>query len=150
MGSYLLQTVTAAILCSIVITLTGGSNFVKPIQFFTGLIMVIIVMKPIVNAEFDIDILGSQSILKNSYAIVAQGEETAKDALAAVITDSVAAYIQDKAQRLGTAVTVQVEVTDGIPTGVMIAGNIPPYARSQLSQWIASELGIPEEEQHWG
>ena len=150
MGSYLLQIVTAAILCSIVITLTGGSNFVKPIQFLTGLLMVIIVIKPIVNAEFDIDILGSKSISTDSYAIVAQGEETAKDALAAVITDSVAAYIQDKAQSLGALVTVQVEVTDSIPTGVMIAGNVPPYARSQLSQWITSELGIPEEEQHWG
>ena len=47
---------------------------------------------------------------------------------------------------------IQAEVTLGencIPVSVTIAGSISPQNRSRLSQVIASELGIPKEQQEW-
>ena len=148
-GSYLLQIVTAAILCSMIITITGKSNFSKSVQFLTGLVMVLIIIKPLANEQFDIDILDALSVSTDASAIIERSKEVADSALTAVITDSVTAYIQDKATAFGAEISVDIDVKDGLPDSVTIIGEISPYARRQLSKWISNELGIPEEEQYW-
>ncbi len=73
-----------------------------------------------------------------------------KEELADIIAGRTAAYISDKADALGLAVTVRVETEPGedgvpIPYSAELAGS---YSRD-LADWMALELGIPAERQVW-
>ena len=83
---------------------------------------------------------------------VAAGKEMASEQVNAIITDRVSAYILDKAELLGVRLRVNVILTDAnppVPEQVHLSGNISPYAKTQLMQYISEQLGIPEEAQRW-
>ena len=79
-----------------------------------------------------------------------QAEDETKRQMAAIISEEAASYILDKADALGLQLEVQVELdAELLPCGVRLQGAASPYARSQLSGQIETELGIPKERQVW-
>lgn len=126
---------------------------VRKITGFTGgLLLLAALLQPVLRTD-----LGRLRLDFSDYrkAIEERAEElnaAGKEELAAIIAGRTAAYISDKADALGLAVTVRVETEPGadgegipVPASAELTG---PYSQS-LADWIAEELGIPAERQVW-
>ena len=58
----------------------------------------------------------------------------------------------DTALALQADLTVEVMLSlDEVPvaSSVQLQGNISPYARQALQQWLQDDMGIPKEHQQW-
>lgn len=150
---YIVSIVAAAIVCSIIKTLSEGNNtssFV--IKLLSGLFMALAVISPIVKLELD-----NISEYINNYQIqgenaVHAGIEYSQTEAAAIIKANTQAYILDKAQKLGAEIEVEVQL-DGksppIPCAVTLKGHVSPFVKQRLTQYIYDDLGIAEENQTW-
>ena len=147
---YVLGIVAAALLCGILIRLPQNSGSKDIIRMLCGVFMTIALTLPIVGRkgirwEFILP-----EIEQQAQDISAEGTAAAENTRREFIKQRVQAYILSRAEELETE--IQAEVTLGencIPVSVTIAGSISPQNRSRLSQVIASELGIPKEQQEW-
>lgn len=152
MGSiadYLLRIVSIAILCGVFLSLTEKGPFAKPIRLLSGLILTVALVKPVLGiSQNDLE-FSSLSFKEDAVAAVSYGQNTADQILDSVITERLVTYIEDKAEALGADITVTVSIRDHEPDSVSFIGRISPYTKSQLSRWITTELGIPEEAQYW-
>ena len=83
---------------------------------------------------------------------VSEGKSMAANQVADIIKSQSEAYILDKANRMGLEISVEVELdndNNSIPSSVCISGNISPYAKKVLSEYITDCLGIAKENQKW-
>ena len=86
--------------------------------------------------------------------MTADVEEKEKQMLRAFIEQKCGAYILDEAEKMsieGMDVKVRTKWIDEgwVPWEASIEGTVTPEQRGRLSSVIDSELGIPEERQHW-
>ena len=147
--NYLLQIVATAILCGILRSLSVTSRLSSAIGMMLGIAMTITLMDPILNWDTSGLSLEMLALADDGDAIITQGSDAAQTAFADLVSEQTGSYIRNKALQLGAEITVEVEVKDGIPVSVTIEGAISPYARSQLSSWLVSEIGIKREAQTW-
>ena len=149
---YLMSVCGAAIICSIAGKFFGGKSSIGIIKIMCGLFMTITLLRPVHNLRingisqigYDIEYQASQAIR--------QGEQETENALKNIIKEKTETYILQKAQLLQADITVEVYVTaDTVPTPekVYLSGSIGPYARQQLQNTIAQDLGISKENQIW-
>lgn len=151
--AYLVSVTAASIICGIVNSLAGKKGTVSSVlKLLTGLFLALTVIRPVIRlsiSEFDLYL---DSITAKADAAVADGEIIAFQELAAIIKTETEAYILDKAASLGVDLEVEVILSDTappLPTEVLLTGAVSPYAKVQLSEMIAAELGIPREAQRW-
>ena len=124
---------------------------IRKISGFTGgLLLLAALLQPVLRTDLErlrLDFSDyGRTIEKRTEELTAAGKEE----LADIIAGRTAAYISDKADALGLAVTVRVETEPGendipIPASAELEG---PYSQD-LADWIAQELGIPAERQVW-
>lgn len=150
---YLLSVTAAALLCAILNGLIGKKGaYGTAIKLVTGLFLALTVICPWMKLEI-IDISSySDDLLSEADSIAASGELMADNALAAIIKSQTETYILDKATALNLEVTAEVTMSNTdppTPCAVTVRGIASPYAKQMLSQYIANELGIPEESQLW-
>lgn len=150
---YLLSVTAAAVLCALAQRMQIGKGGGQKIgRILTGVFMTLTVLGPFAEislSEFD-DL--SLSVSQQVQAAVRDGEETAQTALAECISDSITAYIMDKASKMDVNVRVQVELTDGpipMPCKVYLQGSVSPYKKTKLQNMIRDDLGINKEDQIW-
>ena len=57
----------------------------------------------------------------------------------------------DKADRMGLEISLEVELDDNnsVPSGACISGDLSPYAKKVLGEYIEDSLGIAKENQKW-
>lgn len=153
MGEYLLRIVAAGIICCIVRLLIGKDGAIgKAVKLLSGIFMTLIVIAPMLDINIDavVDDFG-QLKMDGMYAAQA-GDDSSMNAIKEIIIDKTQAYILDKAKTLGAEITVNLELTDEmlpIPCGVTITGNVSPYAKKILSEYMQTEFGICKEAQFW-
>ncbi len=124
----------------------GGMK--KIVSMTGGLILLVMLVKPIGTIELEFLQLPYNSYV---YSVEKRQDELEKDylkELKGLIEQRTAAYISDKAKRLGLEcrATVLCEVgEEGVPYPhrVTIQGTVS----EELKQWIEEELGIPTERQ---
>ena len=132
---------------TVVQTLALEGTLRKIVGFTGGLLLLAALLQPVLKT----DLAGLRLDFSEYRAAVETRTEelnaAGKEELAALIAGRTAAYISDKADALGLAVTARVETEEGtsLPVSVELTG---PYSRS-LADWIAEELGIPAERQVW-
>lgn len=150
---YLLSVVGAAIICATVKALVGrksGSGHL--IYVISGLFLAITVITPIIKLELPDFSNYMDTVATQSSSAVDAGVLYSEKEIAQLIKDKTEAYILDKAELLGVRLRVNVILTDAnppVPEQVHLSGNISPYAKTQLMQYISEQLGIPEEAQRW-
>lgn len=152
-AEYLLSVTAAAIISAMVLRLLPGKSSAVTIgKMLCALFVALTVIEPIAQVRLS-DLTGLlPDVSADANAAVAQGQSTAKKAMAESISSRVEAYILDKATQLGLKLTVQVELSDDtipVPVCVRLKGNISPYLKSKLQKIIQDDLGIDKENQIW-
>ncbi len=151
-GAYLLGVTAAALLCAVVSKLGAGHLTGSVMKVLCGLFMALAVVAPWAELQLKLpsDVLSDFQILGEDLA--AQGEKTARDTMAAIITEQTAAYILDKAGALGLELDVEVMISDDeipVPLGVTLRGAVSPYHKGVLEDHIQNNLGIDKEALIW-
>lgn len=154
LGRYILSVTTAAMIVGILrALLSKNGTSALLVQLIGGLFLVFAVIEPAVhiNIEKMFDIPFDFTNQADAYA--EQGMETAYTQMHDIIKQQCEAYILDKALTLQTTLDVEIELSrdDGVPVPVAVrmAGNIAPYAKSSLGDWLEDSMGIPKENQIW-
>lgn len=150
---YLLSVITAAVLCSVLLTLTEKNSASGGLlRILCGMFMVAAFLSPIVNLRLGNMELYFAEMQSEVGAAVNAGTASAEEALSDIIKARSEAYILDKAESMGLSISVEVVLSDDElpqPGSVRIRGTVPPYARAQLRAWIRDTMGIGEEYQLW-
>jgi len=148
---WLTSIAAVTMLLAVAQTLVPEGTLRKLVGFTGGLLLLAALLQPVLRTD-----LGRLRLDLSEYSDAieeraAELDAAGKDELSGLIAGRTAAYISDKADALGLAVTVRVETEPGedgetpIPASVELSG---PYSR-ELAEWIALELGIPAERQVW-
>lgn len=152
-AEYLLSVTGAAIISAVVLRMLEVKGSAASIaKMLTGIFMALTVIGPITQVRISdlLDLFPEISV--DARQAVAQGESSAKNALAESISTQVEAYILDKATQLGVRLTVEVELSQDtfpVPVSVRLHGNISPYAKTRLQSILSDDLGIEKENQIW-
>ncbi len=152
MGEYIIGITAAALLCAVAKSFQLQGAVGGVIKLVCAVVMTLSILSPLTKVHLS-SIEGILSDAQSAGAAAAQeGSGAARNAVAEIITDEVGAYILDKAEALGVELTVEVELEkEGlpIPCGVTLRGNVSPYAKEILTEYIRDELGVGEEAQRW-
>lgn len=146
---YLISVTAAALLCAIAGKLVRKGSIAAVIKLMTGIFMTITVLHPILPFRVSDLELSVDRFRYEAQDAVSEGKLLALEAMERIISQQVTTYILDKAGSLGVELRVEVELTDGIPSAVTLEGDVPPYAKSVLREYIRDTLGILVEDQTW-
>ena len=117
-----------------------------------GILVVLSVLSPLLKFEFPNLQNWESTIGLDSQALVASGQQMAREQETEIISQQTRSYILDKAEALGAVIEAQVDLSDErpfVPVSVTIKGNLSPYARQMLENLIQNDLGIRKEDQVW-
>lgn len=146
--SWVTSIAAVTLILTVVQSLVPEGTIRKITGFTGGLLLLAALLQPVLRTDLerlrlDFSDYGA-AIEERAEELTAAGKEE----LADIIAGRTAAYISDKADALGLAVTVRVETgpgEDALPYSAELTG---PYSRD-LADWMALELGIPAERQVW-
>ena len=142
--------VLVTMLLSVAQTLIPEGSIRKISSFTGGLILLIALLQPILGTDLSRLELRTENYERAVRERQEELEEAGKSSLSDIIAEQTAAYISDKADTLGIAVTVKVLVepgADGIP--VPAAARLVGQPSEELVSYMVQELGIPRERQVW-
>lgn len=151
--AYILSVVGIAICCSIIkkLALSKGAS-TAIISAACGIVVSIVVISPLVSVKIlQLDAY-TASVKTEAEEYVLEGKQRSRSQLSTIILERTQTYIHDKAVALGCDADILLRLSDDalpVPVHVVIDGQFTPYAKTQLSQMIESELGIPKEMQEW-
>ncbi len=149
--AWLTSIAAVTMLMAVVQTLVPEGTFRKLTGFTGGLLLLAALLQPALRTDLGRLRLDFSDYSEAIEERAAELDAAGKEELAGIIAGQTAAYISDKADALGLAVTVRVETAPGedgetpLPASAELTG---PYSR-ELADWIALELGIPAERQVW-
>lgn len=148
---YLLSVTAAGILCAIVKQLSKNAS-AKIIRAVCGVFMAITIFSPVIHIQFNSI---EDFLMEAKYEAEEtrdDGIESASSAMADIIKQQTEAYILDKAVSLGVNIDVNVKMSDTnppVPKEVILSGNVSPYMKNKMIQYITANIGISEENQRW-
>ena len=150
---YLLSLVVSAIICAMAKSVTSEKTFTGAItRLIAGIIMTLTVLSPVMTINIaDLPIL-TTDLTDEAAAAAAAGKEMASSEMNSIIIQQTQAYILDKAADFGAALEVEVlmpQDSSSLPIGVILNGNVSPYAKTQLQRIIAEDIQITKENQQW-
>ena len=148
---YVITLTAAAMLCALVKAITAGrKGQEKILSLVCGIFLLATALGPLGLLRLPDLSDPTAQVQAEAGRMASQAEDETKRQMAAIISEEAASYILDKADALGLQLEVQVELdAELLPCGVRLQGAASPYARSQLSGQIETELGIPKERQVW-
>ena len=151
--SYLLQVVSAGLICGILLRLVGKKGMLgETVKLLAGVYMTLTVFSPWVNVS-----VGSMQNFTGDISVKAEeaaqeGMNSSKYAISKIIKERTQTYILDKAASLGASISVEVTLTEDAiphPAAVTLTGQVSPYVRSVLAAYIHENIGIGLEDQKW-
>lgn len=145
-SQYLFRVICAAFVCGLVGAMGGKGKGLR--KLMAGLFLSLTVLSPLQDAQ--LPRLHLDRIRADAQTAVQQGEDQARQAQNAIITEDLEAYIWNKAGELGLTLTVRVILDDaGLPTSVVLNGRASPAARQTLEDVITRDLGLGKEALIW-
>ena len=149
---YILSLVAAALICSIVkILIDNNSTHGKVIFLICGIFLTITVIAPLVDIQIPNLELFTNSFMEEAENAAAYGKGLANNEYRSIIKSTAESYILEKASSMNA--TIEVDITldeiDAIPKYVSISGDVSPYVKQNLSNYLKDTLDIPEEHQKW-
>lgn len=152
-SQYFIRLTGSALICaSLGILMPAKGTVGNVMKLLRGIFMVLCLIQPLTDLSLDSWQDYWKDFRDEGTYFAAQGETSSRNAMAAIITERTQTYIQDKAASLGADIAAEVFLSaDAIPVpcGVTVTGDLSPYAKAELSDYITDELGIPREAQIW-
>ena len=148
--SYLLSICGAAIVCSVITTLTGEkSGPGKLIKLLSGVFFSLVILNPVLHTERMDWKRFEYYIHDTCESAVAEGEQFAMEEMINGVQEKTQEVIASEGAKYGCQISASVTCEGYMPRSVVLEGAISPYARKALTAWIADNIGIPEEDQLW-
>ncbi len=147
---YMESLTAAALISSVILCLSGEKGSLGSLlKLLAGVFLVTVMIRPVLDVR-----LGSIRQFTDRFSYdyqdaVAAGERAASQAMEEGIMERTAAYIQKEAEQFGCVLTVGITLSDHIPSEVILKGQVSPYAKAYLTQWIEDNLNISAEAQQW-
>ena len=147
---YAFSIIVCSFVCGIISHLFADSKRKALMQLVSGTVIAITVLHPLSAISLDVLLPVSVPEHDSAEAYITEGEHAALEARMQCITASCETYILEKAKLLGADLDVRISLNpDFIPTMVEISGDADPGVQKQLQTILATDLGIPKENQKW-
>lgn len=150
---YLLSVTAAALLCSVLLGITGsGGTQGKLLRLICGCFVALAVISPLRTGVLQGLFPDLNLCRQEAEQLVAEAEEEAAAQRKAIIKQQAEAYIGNKAAAMNCALSVSVTLATQppyAPVAVELRGEISPSAKRELSQWLQDNFGLAGEEQVW-
>lgn len=150
--SWLLTVIGASLICALADALMPQGPVRRVGRLVCGLVLLGAILSPLAR----LDLPGGQRWLEDYLASLEDREtelaETVNSQMKVIIEQEYAAYIVDKAARLGLICGLRVECAlseEGLylPARVRVSGGLTEKERAQVAQMIEEDLGVPQSEQ---
>lgn len=154
-GTWIIGIVGTSLVTCIISSIAPKGKSRNMCRFIGGLLMLIAVLKPLINIEAGGMAKVVASLKTESGIYTANLEEENFKMFKEIIAEDTAAYILDKAEKLGV---VQCEVSvstkkeeDGYPYPyeIWVSAFMSEVQKAELSVCIETDLGISADKQHW-
>ena len=148
--AYVLGIAAASMLCGVLIRLTRNSGSAEIVRMLCGIFLTIVLIQPLTGKKDRLWEATLPDVGEQAEEIIAEGRSAAEDSRKEFIKERLEAYILSRGGELGADIQADISLgKDCLPTRIRVMGSISPIYRSKLTQIIASELGIPREQQEW-
>ena len=150
--SWLMAVIAVSLLCAVADALMPRGAVRRAGKLVCGLVLLGAVLSPVAG----LDVESGQRWLDGYLASIqnreSELEETVESQMKGIIEQQYAAYIVDKAARLGLTCDPRVECglsEEGLylPVRVRVTGALTEEERARIAGMIAEDLGVPESEQ---
>lgn len=151
-GKIILSISAAAIIVSIMQAFFKHGMTARLIRLAGGLFLMFTLVNPIAKLDFQKLFDTHWDFTVHGADAAAYGQDLAQQQLHGIIKQQCEAYILDKAEAYHTQLEVEVMLSSDqipTPTAVRLQGNVSPYAKQSLQQYIQQNLGISKEQQLW-
>ena len=153
MGEYIFTIILAAIFVSVFRSLLPGkSASAMAIRMISGIFLIVIAIKPLVNIRFGDTLVYFSDIQADASHIIASAQENTDLEIAGVIKEKAESYISHIALEYGAEIKVDLSIQNEspyLPEGVTIIGAVAPLVRQKISKVLETDFSIPEEAQIW-
>lgn len=152
--SWIRSLVAASLLSALALQLTPEGGAKRVTRFTCGILLACTLLSPVLRTDEASFSLALDDYRRTVAELTDDLEEQEKQLLRTYIEQKTAAYILDEARSIGMpepSVSVKVKWGDDswVPCEVAIRGEITAEQRYRMSAYLAAELGIPAERQHW-
>lgn len=147
-SAYFWRVICAGVVCALVGTIAPDGAGSRLRKLTAGIFLALTVLSPLGDVE--LPKLDLSAIRSDAQSAVREGSEQAQEAENAIITETLEAYIWNKAAELGLEVQVRVSLDpQGLPCSVELTGTVSDADRETLGSLISRELGLGREAQTW-
>lgn len=149
---YILSLVAAALICSIVkILIDNNTTHGKIIFLICGIFLTITVITPLVDIQIPSFELFTNSFIAEAEGASSYGKGIADNEYRSIIKSTTESYILEKASSMNATIEVDIllDEIDAVPKFISISGDVSPYVKQNLSNYLKDIFAIPEEHQKW-
>lgn len=152
-GQWLTGITCAALVAALAERLTPPGPVRRVGRFTTGLVLLLAMLSPLLplRGETLARALSQYRLELDGYRQELAGES--REAMKSIIEEQCAAYIQDKAETLGSECSVEVDAEESggwpVPRRVTVSGPLTEEQQAELTALIEAELAVPAEEQNY-
>lgn len=149
---YLLSLIAAAIVCSIIRDLVESKSKIKGItNMICGVFLAITAISPWMDVRIPDVHTALDSYIEEAKDAAQIGGEGATQQMAEIIKQEVETYILDKARAYGMdlEMNVYLDAQTCVPQSVEITGDVLPYNKTLLGNYVSQTFDIPEESIKW-
>ena len=153
MKGYLFSLTAAALLAALLLALVPEGSGRRHVRLGCGLLLAVTALSPLLRLDYDTIAKQIAQIRLDSETARTGVEVKNRELQARIISEQAAAYIWDKADEMGVALEVEVEMRDigsgPYPWRVTLTGPCGGEKRAALTRYIEENLAIPEARQVW-
>lgn len=151
--AYFLRVIAAALICSILLSLAKTAAAKRILRISCGAFLMVVALSPLLSLR--LGELGDylQAFQEEAEQQAAVARDDVKRQLQAIIKENTEAYILDKAERIGAAITVDVQLAADkdypYPMAATLSGVYTQAQKETLQEILEVELNIPRAQQNW-
>lgn len=152
LGAYILRLCCCSIIAGIVITIGGSGPGSKTRKMICGLFITFAAISPLREIELGQLWELPDALYQDGLDISASAQEDVNEAISEVIIGKTRTYILDEADSLNAQIQVtQISLDPDtlVPVTVTLNGDVSPYQRTLLSDYMHKTLGIGKEGVIW-
>ena len=150
--SWLLAVISVSLLCAVAGALMPQGGVKRVGRLVCGLVLLAAVLSPLTELDVEAGQRWLASFMADVSGQEAELRETVNSQMKTIIEQKYAAYIVDKATRLGLTCSARVECRETeeglyLPVRAEVTGSWTVGAQDRLSQVLSEDLGIPAQSQ---